>query len=174
MDISKKIKFNLLSVSDYKTNFNEEKDPECAICYKRISNKVFVCAKPCNKTFHRDCMEKMIDHIEDNTTTKPDYRCCYCRRNFDIHDYDSILFLQELFYLKNCGYQIESALIQSKFNTELLSSQTDEIFTDEFEYSVYMDCPKTYIIPRKQSNRSEFRKKNKRSHKQLHKHKGRC
>ena len=60
---SKKINFSLLKVSEYRKTFTE--DPECAICYKRIYNKVFVCEKPCAKTFHPACMENMIDRIEE-------------------------------------------------------------------------------------------------------------
>jgi len=49
--IDKKIKFSLLKVFEYKKTFNESDDPECGICYKRISNKVFVCDNPVAKHF---------------------------------------------------------------------------------------------------------------------------
>lgn len=99
-NINKKIKFSLLKVFEYKKTFNESDDPECAICYKLISNKVFVCEKPCGKTFHRDCLKTMIEHIEINTDEKirPDYKCCYCRRKFNIHDYDLELFYKSFYF----------------------------------------------------------------------------
>ena len=168
----KKIKFTILKVFEYKKTFNESADPECGICYKRISNKLFVCAKPCSKTFHQDCLEKMIDHIEDNTTdekTDPDYRCCYCRRNFDIRDYDLTLFKQKLAYLSGQGYKVDEAIIQSEFNTVTLDAESDAYF----EYNVYLPLDIAYFKLPKLGKHAEFKKKNKRLHQHLYKHNGR-
>jgi len=155
---TRKIKFSLLKVFQYKKTFNINEDPECGICYKRISNKLFVCAKPCDKTFHRECIETMIDHIEDNAS---DYRCCYCRRNFDIRDYDLTIFKQRLEYLSGQGYKVDEAVSQSEFNTITLDSESDAYF----EYNVYMPLDTAYFKLPKCAKRAEFKKKNKRSQK---------
>jgi len=119
----------------------------------------------------------MIDHIEMNTDEKarPDYKCCYCRQKFDIHDYDLELFLQELIFLGNRGYNIHDAILHSTLNATTLG---DTDISDEVEYSVYFPMDTTYIKTPKFSKRAEFKnkKKNKGAHTQLHihKHKGRC
>ena len=167
-NINKKIKFSLLKVFEYKKTFNESDDPECAICYKLISNKVFVCEKPCGKTFHRDCLKTMIEHIEINTDEKirPYYKCCYCRRKFNIHDYDLELFLQELLFLGNRGYNINDAILHSTFNA---SNRSETDICDEVEYSVYFPMDTCYIKTPKLAKRAEFKNKHKhkRSHTQL-------
>ena len=175
-----KSKLNLYNVSSYKKYLNTSEDPECGICYKHISNKVLVCSKPCKKTFHRDCIQKMIEGIEDNITDKtpkPDYRCCYCRRKFDIHAYDFTLFLQDLKHVENHGYCIDDAIIEAMFETRFVSIQTkgeygifDQIHTN---YSVYLPMDISHIKTPKFAKHAEFKKKNKRLHKLIHMYKGR-
>jgi len=173
-----KINYTLLNVGDYKKTFHEENDPECAICYKHISKTVFVCEKPCTKTFHPSCMEKLIEQLEDNTTHEapnPDYRCCYCRRKFDIHQYDVSLFLQELKCMEKQGYYVKDAIAESIFNSRFVSVQTQgEYGTFDVlyeKYNVYRPVKYTYYIKfPKISKRAEFKNK-KRPH---YKVKGRC
>lgn len=161
-----KIKYTLLNVGDYKKTFHEEQDPECGICYKHISNKVFVCEKPCNKAFHLGCLDKLIEQLEDNTTQeapKPDYRCCYCRRKFDIHEYDLSLFIQELKHMENHGYYVKEAIVESTFNTHFVSLQTQGEYStfDQLydEYSLVFQKNTSYIKHPKFSKHAEFKNK---------------
>jgi len=167
---SNKIKYILLKVCDYKHTFNEKEDPECAICYKHISNKVFVCAKPCNKTFHPSCMEKLIDRIEetagdndsdndnDDNPKKTCYQCCYCRREFDIANYDTTLFIQELMYAKGCGYHVDYAIAQCILNS---MGETDI----SYQYEIYIPMETSNVKLPKQSKRATFKNKNKNKNK---------
>jgi hypothetical protein len=179
---SKLIKYSLLKVCDYKHTFNEKEDPECAICYKHISNKVFVCDKPCNKTFHPSCMEKLIDRIEETADDDDDddddddeqkkicYQCCYCRREFDINDYDTKLFIQELMYAKGCGYNIFGAL------TQCILNGMEEI-EGQCHYDIFIPLETSHVKLPKQSKRATFKNKNKNTNKhhrqRVHMNKGR-
>jgi len=93
---------------------------ECAICYQRIhvqKSKLFVCAEPCNKVFHSSCLARMIDQLEDSADQEeadPHYRCCYCRREFDINYYCLNLVLRELMVFKANGYCVADAVEQAK------------------------------------------------------------
>lgn len=162
---SSKIKYSLLKVCDYKHTFNENEDPECAICYKHISNKVFVCDKPCNKTFHPSCMEKLIDRIEetadddDEDPKKTCYQCCYCRREFDINHYDTTLFIEQLMYAKGCGYHIHHALIQCMIN----GMESSDV---SYQYDIFIPMETSHVKLPKQSKRATF--KNKSKHKNKH------
>lgn len=159
---SNKINFGLFKGCEYRKFFNEKDDPECAICYKRIYDKVFVCAKPCAKTFHLACMKKMVDQIEENADEenadedeqKPIcYQCCYCRREFDIANYDMSLFIQELEYSRGCGYQVDHAILQVYFNAMM----DDE--TCEYQYDVAIPVDLTFIKTPKVAKRAEFKNK---------------
>jgi hypothetical protein len=163
---SKKIKYSLLKVSDYRQTFNKSEDPECDICYEHISNKVFVCAEPCSKTFHMACLESMIEHLEDDADNegKEDacYRCCYCRREFDINQYELSIFVQELLRVKSHGYHIGNA-IQS---ATLRAITYEDDYIDEYRYDVYLPVDSSFIKTPKQSKRGAFKQKQKhlRSH----------
>jgi len=161
-----KINFSLLNVLEYRKTFNqkdekdekdEKKDPECGICYRHISNKVFVCAKPCAKTFHPACLERMIDRIEETTDDHkhPCYQCCYCRREFNISHYDTSLFNQELLYSKGCGYYVDDAILLSSFNSVIYDNEDIR-----YQYSIYIPVDTTYIKKPKQAKRAEFINKN--------------
>ena len=161
---NKKIEFTLLKVLEYKKKFNKDENPECDICYKRINNKVFVCADPCNKTFHQTCMETMIEHIESNADEegKDDacYQCCYCRREFDINAYELALFTQTLLSFKGQGYIVEDAITLSTFNTITHSADEDM----HYQYSIYLPLDTSFIKTPKQSKRGAFKQKQKYKH----------
>jgi hypothetical protein len=141
---------------------NDCHDTECAICYKRITNKVFICSEPCGKTFHPACMEKMIDQIEENAWQEGDdedkqteYRCCYCRREFDIQNHDIEIFMRHLLGLKAGGYDVSEAIIQAHNNVNALGGEVDD---STFEYNIYIPFDKTYIKKPKQAKRAAFKK----------------
>jgi hypothetical protein len=169
---SEKVKMGLLALADYKrcVSFDhhptvdkyhsQNQDVECAICFKNISNKVFVCSEPCNKTFHPDCLEKMIDQLEETAweEEKPtDYRCCYCRREFDFRFYQNEIFGRYLLGLKAGGYNVSDAMWQLQKQNNLPANMvgtgaSDEEDTDEFE--IYLPMNKTYIKKPKQAKRA--------------------
>jgi len=155
---SNKIKYNLLNVSDYKQTFNKSEDPDCDICYKRISNKIFVCAEPCCKTFHPACLETMIDHLEDNADNEGKehafYQCCYCRREFDINQYALDIFVQKLLHFKAHGYSIGNAIETATLNA--ITYEDDH--NTEYIYAIYMPVNTSFIKKPKQSKRSTFKK----------------
>ncbi len=163
---SKKIKYSLLKVADYRQTFNKSEDPECDICYKRISNKVFVCAEPCSKTFHMACLESMINHLEDNSIDEgkeiASYRCCYCRREFDINQYELSIFVQKLLHFKSHGYHIGNAIQSATLNA--ITYEDD--YNTEYSYDVYLPVDSSFIKTPKQSKRATFKQKQKhlRSH----------
>jgi hypothetical protein len=174
-----KIKMSLLKVSEYRTDQPPSQDcneTECGICYKRIYNKVFICTEPCGKTFHPACMEKMIDQIEENADvdTEEDeksieYRCCYCRREFDIQNHDIELFMRHLLGLKAGGYDVSEAIIQAHNNVAAMDEDSDGE-DSTFEYNIYVPLDKTYIKKPKQGKRAVFKyadKKNKRADRKM-------
>jgi hypothetical protein len=175
-EYSNKISFSLLKVFEYRKIFNEKEDPECGICYKHISNKVFVCAKPCSKTFHPVCMEKMIDRIEKIADQEEDekkicYQCCYCRREFDISNYDTSLFIQELEHSRGCGYYVDDAIRQVYFNSVMYDGC--EGFTFEYDMAIPLDL--SFIKNPKVAKRSLYKNKiNKGNKKKVVVHKGNC
>jgi hypothetical protein len=170
---SKKIKYSLLKVSDYRQTFNKDENPECAICYKNINKKVFVCAKPCSKTFHSACLESMIDHLEQNADSDNDddnvcYQCCYCRREFDINQYELELFLHKLMHFQTHGYNINSAVDKAILN----AATYEDDYNTEYQYDIYLPVDSSYVKIPKKSKRGEF-KKTKRSNMKMRMHKGR-
>jgi len=164
-----KVKMSLLNVSEYRLGQEPSQDcndTECAICYKRIYNKVFICTEPCGKTFHPGCMEKMIDQIEENADEdkRIEYRCCYCRREFDIQNHDIELFMRHLLGLKAGGYDVNEAIIQAHKNIETLCDDNDTVF----DYVIYSSLDMKYVKKPKQAkraanafNRQKFMRKNK-------------
>jgi len=172
----KKIKYSLLKVSEYRQTFNKDENPECGICYKNINKKVFVCAKPCNKTFHSACLRSMIEHLEQNAENDEDdeedaiccYQCCYCRREFDINQYELELFLQKLLHFQTHGYHIGDAADKATLN----AATYEDDYNTEHQYDIYMPVDSSYVKMPKKSKRGEF-KKTKRSNMKMRMHKGR-
>ena len=169
-----KVKMSLLKVSEYRMEKKDCADcdeTECAICYKRINNKVFICPEPCGKTFHPTCMEKMIDQIEENAWQEsgdddekdPEYRCCYCRREFDIQNHDIEIFMRHLMGLKAGGYDVNEAIIQAHNN---IATMNDGDYDDDesFEYNIYIPLDKTFVKKPKQAKRSLFKQPKKKNY----------
>jgi hypothetical protein len=169
-----KVKMSLLKVSEYRMEQTHCDETECAICYKRINNKVFICPEPCGKTFHPTCMEKMIDQIEENAWQEsgdddekdPEYRCCYCRREFDIQNHDIEIFMRHLMGLKAGGYDVNEAIIQAHNNVNDLENGDgyDDDDDESFEYNIYIPLDKTFVKKPKQAKRSLFKQPKKRNH----------
>jgi predicted nucleic acid-binding Zn ribbon protein len=79
---------------------------DCSVCYKKIYRDYFICSEPCNKVFHVDCVEKMIKQTviaAYEVDEKPQYKCCYCRRSFNIADYLLELDIRYLRMLMKTG-----------------------------------------------------------------------
>ena len=136
---------------------------ECAICYKRIYNKVFVCTEPCNKTFHPDCLDKMIEQLEETAyenEIKTSYRCCYCRREMDMKNHSLEVFMNQLLELKKQGYYVDDAIKQAIYNSTLEPGSED--FMDTFEYAIYV--PIVSFKPPKQSNKATYKHINRKPH----------
>ena len=158
---SKKIRYTLLKVSEYRKTFNKTENPECGICYKNINKKVFVCANPCDKTFHQACLETMIDHLEDNADNEDKeevcYQCCYCRREFDINQYELELFVQKLLHFQTRGYNIGDAV-----QTATLNAVTyEDDYNTEYQYDIYFPVDPSFVKKPKQSKRADFKNHNK-------------
>ena len=88
---------------------------ECAICYKRINEQVFICTEPCNKMFHPSCLQKVIEQTEetfesDDETDEPTHCCCYCRREYDMDNYYMEVYMRELKSLQAGGFYIGDAM----------------------------------------------------------------
>ena len=136
---------------------------ECAICYKRIYNKVFVCTEPCNKTFHPDCLDKMIEQLEETAyenEIKTSYRCCYCRREMDMKNHSLEVFMNQLLELKKQGYYVDDAIKQAIYNSTLEPWSEDFMYT--FEYAIYV--PIVSFKTPKQSNKSAYKHINRKPH----------
>lgn len=140
-----KIKLSLLNMNDllkrellYKNNEEQAKQQqapteeeahnkpsriECNICYKSINKVAFVCTEPCNKVFHLDCIERMLNEIKLSARQAyqvPIYRCCYCRRHLNLLQYSVEKFIHNLHQLKKEGYIVKNAIKQVIRNTELI------------------------------------------------------
>lgn len=164
-----RVKMSLLKVSEYRLGQEPSQDcndTECAICYKRIYNKVFICTEPCGKTFHPGCMEKMIDQIEENADEdkRIEYRCCYCRREFDIQNHDIEIFMRHLLGLKAGGYDVNEAIIQAHKNIETLCDDNDTVF----DYVIYSSLDMKYVKKPKQAKRAPVFKRQKFIQKKQH------
>ena len=161
---SKKIKYSYLKVSEYRQLYKLNENPECAICYKNINKKVFVCAAPCNKTFHQACLESMINHLEKNAEAEADvevgeninvcYKCCYCRREFDINQYELELFLQKLLHYQTHGFHIGSAVETATLN----AATYEDDYNTEYQYDIYMPVDSSHVKMPKVSKRSAVKR----------------
>lgn len=154
---NKVVKFRILKPTVTKCD-NGDSMVECGICYKRITHKTKVmCSEPCNKVFHSACIERMIDQVEQNTgeLNEYDYRCCYCRRVFDIHQYDLDILIQRLIYSKERGCAIGDSIQSATLNSFLCRDSDD---AEPIDYSIYTPMPRIYKKPYKnQSKRAEFK-----------------
>ena len=150
---------------------------ECAICYKRIYKTVFTCSEPCNKKFHMQCVEKVIDQTEESAYMaykKPQYKCCYCRRELDMDRYYYDIYMRELSGLRAGGYDIREAVQKvNEFmankkanaidaNANAIEADASETDDDEEEliFNVYIPLDTSHIKQPKQSNRAAFIQKN--------------
>ena len=107
---------------------------ECAICYKRIYKTVFTCSEPCNKKFHMQCVEKVIDQTEESAYMaykKPQYKCCYCRRELDMDRYYYDIYMRELSGLRAGGYDIREAV--QKVNEFMANKKANAIDANAIE-----------------------------------------
>lgn len=162
-----KVKLPLLSLIRLTCEepFCHDKDTEieCAICYKRIhnqKNKVFVCSAPCNKVFHPSCMERMIEQLDESAyqaDEEPHYRCCYCRRNFDINYYNLELFVRELLGFKSRGgYYVDKAVKQATNHYLTLPDDAAEE-SELFDYEIETFISLAHIKKPKQSKNAVFK-----------------
>lgn len=162
--IPSKVRMCLLTLAELKrdTHFCQTEAPEidCDICYKRIQKNVFVCNEPCNKTFHPACLEKMVDQLEETAWEEEkeiEYRCCYCRREFDFKAYQRELFGRHLLGLKANGYNVNEAIRQLCQEDEAAIAGNEEEEHDK-EYSVYVPLDTSYIKKPKAGKRALFKK----------------
>jgi hypothetical protein len=153
-----KITLSLMRVCDY-VKHHDEDVLECNICYKRIHNKMFVCSHPCNKIFHQECIEKMIERIDNvSSNTIEDeseiiYKCCYCCREFDINNYTFELFIYELSKYRSRGYVVSDAMTQAAFDTLIATDYNEQRL---YNYNIYTLMDVSYIKTPKQSKRAEY------------------
>jgi hypothetical protein len=170
-----KVKLSLLSLMELKDEEpfcqNKDEDIECAICYKRIynqKNKVFVCSDPCNKVFHPSCMERMIEQIDESAYQADEdahYRCCYCRRDFDINYYNLELFMRELLGLKaSGGYYVDDVIKQATKHYLTLPDDIAEEQPEPFSYEIVTLISLAHIKKPKQSKNALFKLQKNRQH----------
>jgi hypothetical protein len=137
---SEQSKLCLSSVQNIKT---EGKNLECSICYKRIYKRAFICSEPCNNVFHTTCMEKMIyQECAMMTGIRVPNRCCYCRRNINMNNYNLELYSNKLLMYKNLGYDISSAV---KTITERFGPESGEVNNDE-HWLLYIGLPRPAVF----------------------------
>jgi hypothetical protein len=149
------IKFRILQLADTSCNSHTE----CGICYERITSKTkVVCAEPCNKVFHSFCLDKMIDQIENNNEDlrDSDFRCCYCRREFDIHQYDLDILIEELKNMKKLGYHIGDSIQLATINSFLWRNTHEDDEDAVIYYNIYKP---THRRIHKQFERAHFKHK---------------
>jgi hypothetical protein len=138
---------------------------DCSICYKKINKNYFVCGAPCRKVFHPGCIEKMLKQSEESAyeaDEEPMFRCCYCRRDIDLDNYDLQLFAQHLIALNNYSYDVHDALKRVVF---LLKNNEKPDDDEAFEYYELRDNtyvkkpkqPKREILKKRVSNPRQFR-----------------
>ena len=137
---------------------------ECSICYGRINNNMYVCTEPCNKLFHSECLEKIMDQQEDDfyanhdmaeiltKNLKPQIRCAYCRREINADAFILDNTFRELLHLRAGGYNVSEAL--SKVVNARGKMGDEETF--DIEYFINLDC--SYSKRPKQSFRASYKK----------------
>ncbi len=130
---------------------------ECSICYTPIKKYFAQCSAPCNKVFHTNCMEKMVEQTEENAyeeDKEAEHKCCYCRRCIDISRYGLLDVARQLLCLKRGGYYVSQALRQVK--QQLQNGENDD---DDEAYNVYYMERIHYQKKPKQAKRMPFQKR---------------
>ena len=125
--------------------------PECAICYKRLHKDVFICSEPCNKLFHPNCLERMMDETENAAAfayTPQQHRCCYCRREINMTGYLKEIYINALMKMKAGGYCIDEALQEIELNG----------VDGDKGYAIYLLVPIEHIKKPKQTKKIKTRK----------------
>ena len=138
-------------------------DLECSVCCKSINATFFQCSNPCNKVFHVNCIEQMIEQTRESAyemDTKAHHRCCYCRREMDMKNHSLEVFMNQLLELKKQGYYVDDAIKQAIYNSTLEPGSED--FMDTFEYAIYV--PIVSFKTPKQSNKSAYKHINRKPH----------
>jgi len=143
---------------------------ECSVCYKSINATFFKCSNPCNKVFHVNCIEQMIEQTRESAyemDTKAHHRCCYCRRDIDINKVRLNLFARFLQTLESgYSYDASTALkhVQKKlkkkdkpFDNSTTESEDDDDDDDESSYEIYQLTSIQRIEKPKQSKNAEFK-----------------
>lgn len=136
---------NSAEVADVMKETNETV-PECAICYKRINKDVFICSEPCNKIFHPNCIERMMDETAYGNL----HRCCYCRREIQMDSYLKEMYINALMKMKAGGYCIDEALQMIELNG---------VNQDE-GYAIYLLMSPEYVKKPKQTKKIKQPKHN--------------
>jgi hypothetical protein len=130
---------------------------ECDICYKKINKRYFQCGSPCSKVFHTDCIEKMMEQIEESANEsddEPNYRCCYCRRGIEINNYLLQLLSQKLIAMHGQSHDIRDALKHVEFKMD-----RNEYIEDDESLIIYELIDISYIKKPKQPKRQILKKR---------------
>lgn len=137
---------------------------ECSVCYKKINRTYFICSSPCNKVFHMDCMDKMMEQTEEaayEANEEAVHKCCYCRRTMSLRNYRIQLFVRHLTVLRNMGYyDVTDALRKLmilRYSLCHVRGENDYPKEDE-SYEIYELRDNTYIKKPKQAKRALFKK----------------
>ena len=147
-------------------------DLECSVCCKSINATFFQCSNPCNKVFHVNCIEQMIEQTRESAyemDTKAHHRCCYCRRDIDINKVRLNLFarfLQTLY--SGYSYDVCNALkhVQHKLQKkdkpfDASTTESEDMSDDDYEsdelYDIYQLISIRRIEKPKQSKNAEFK-----------------
>ena len=130
-------------------------DLECSICYKPITKTFFQCSAPCNKIFHVNCMQQMMEQAEETAweeDEEAEHKCCYCRRSIDVNKYCLHLLARRLVTLHAGGYEVRDAM-------KMVKKQMMDEDPEDIEYSIYELHETHYIKKPKQPKRTEYKKK---------------
>jgi hypothetical protein len=162
---TKKSVLTLLTVDKVRLSENHchiANDLECSICYKQITNAFFVCSAPCNKLFHKSCLEQSMEQTAETAFDADEdvvHRCCYCRRNINMKSYYRQLFARHLKTVSFRGLDVSYALAQLAIeNDNDNNDEDDDEEEEEIEYLVYDTIDIRFMKKPKQSKRTEFKK----------------
>ena len=134
---------------------NNQVNRECGICYNPIKKSYAKCSAPCNKVFHVNCMEKMMDQTEEaayEEDVEEEHKCCYCRRCIDTKHYGLQYSALILLRLKNGGYNVSEAIEKLKIDILFNDAESDYV------YNYYYMKPMSYQKKPKQAKRSAPKK----------------
>ena len=129
---------------------------ECAVCYKDVNNKSYIkCNAPCNKIFHRSCMERIMEQTEDNAYEEDEdaeHKCPYCRRGIDMDNYALQTFARHLLAKRVGGFDVSEAI--QMINEQFQSGDIDP----EMDYAIYERLDISHQKTPKQPKRTAFKK----------------